>query len=71
MHTKGVIDKKSLNYLLEGNNLKYRPGYIHILPKNHRLDQLVLQNIFNSGINIDIIIPPGRPIISQIGSVTE
>jgi hypothetical protein len=31
----------------------------------------VLQNIFNCGINIDKIIPPGRPIISQIESVTE
>jgi hypothetical protein len=41
-----------------------------------RQDQLVLQNIFNCGINIDKIIPPGRPIIchgriSQIWSVTE
>ena len=71
MHTKGGIDKKSLNYLLEGNGLKYGPGYIHILPNFHRLDQLVLQNIFNCGINIDKIIPPGRPMISQIGSVTE
>ena len=62
MHTKDGI---------EGNSLKYGPGYIHILPKIHRLDQLVLQNIFNCGINIDQIIPPGRPIISQIGSVTE
>ena len=72
MLTKGGIDKKkSVNYLLEGNSLKYGPGYVHILPKIHRLDQLVLQNIFNCGINIDKIIPPGRPIISQIGSVTE
>ena len=43
MHTKGGIDKKSLNYLLEGNCLKYGPDYIHILKKIHRLDQLVLQ----------------------------
>jgi hypothetical protein len=64
MHTKCRVDKKkSLNYLLEGNNLKYGPGYFHILPKIHRQDQLVLQNIFNCGINIDKIIPPGRPII--------
>jgi hypothetical protein len=58
-----------LNYLLEGNSLKYGPGYIHILPKIHRLDHLVLKNIFNCGINIDKLIPPGRPIgnISLIG----
>jgi hypothetical protein len=65
MHTKGGIDKKSLNYLLEGNCLKYGPDYIHILKKIHGQDQLVLQNIFNCGINIDKIIPPGRPIISK------
>ena len=48
MHTKDGIDKKSLNYLLEENSLKYGPGYIHIFPKMHRLDQLVLQNIFST-----------------------
>ena len=32
MHTKCRVDKKkSLNYLLEGNNLKYGPGYFHIV----------------------------------------
>ena len=72
MHTKDGIDKKNhWTNLLEGNSWKYDPGYIHILPKIHRLDPLVLQNIFNCGNNIDQIIPPGRPIISQIRSVTE
>ena len=71
MYSKGSIDEISMKYLLEGNKDKYGPGYIHILPKIHRLDQSILKNIEERGINVEKHIPPGRPIISQIGSVTE
>ena len=56
---------------MEGNQNKYGPGHMHILPKIHRLDQSVITKIKDNGFNIDNITPPWRPIISQIGTVTE
>ena len=44
---------------------------MHILPKIHRLNESELVKINKYGFNIDNIMPPCRPIISQIGTVTE
>jgi hypothetical protein len=56
---------------MKGNQNNYGPGYMHILPKIHRLIQSDILKIEDNRFNIDKIIPPGRPIISQIGTVTE
>ncbi|CAG2236448.1 unnamed protein product [Mytilus edulis] len=71
MYTKGVIDYSTFNYLNNGNQIDYGPGYMHILPKIHRLNESELVKINKYGFNIDNIMPPCRPIISQIGTVTE
>ncbi|CAG2202437.1 UBE4B [Mytilus edulis] len=39
MYTKGVIDYSTFNYLNNGNQIDYGPGYMHILPKIHRLNE--------------------------------
>ena len=71
MKTEGNLDNNTYKYLIEGNATNFGVGYMHILPKIHRLDQSVIQNISKNGFNIDGIVPPGRPIISQIGTATE
>ena len=71
MFSRGVLDEITFDYLMKGNQNKYGPGYMHILPKIHRLNQSDILKIEDNGFNIDKIIPPGRPIISQIGTVTE
>ncbi|CAG2253449.1 unnamed protein product [Mytilus edulis] len=42
-----------------------------VLPKIHKLDPMVLNKITNNFDSIGIITPSGRPLISQIGTVTE
>ncbi|CAC5417020.1 unnamed protein product [Mytilus coruscus] len=71
MYTKGVTGYSTFNYLNNGNQIDYGPGYMHILPKIHRLNESELVKINKYGFNIDNIKPPCRPIISQIGTVTE
>ena len=71
MFNRGVLDEITFDYLMKSNQNKYGPGYMHILPKIHRLNQSDILKIEDNGFNIDKIIPPGRPIISQIGTVTE
>ena len=71
MYTKGVIDYATFNYLNNGNQIDYGPGYMHILPKIHRLNESELVKINKYGFNIDNIMPSCRSIISQIGTVTE
>ena len=71
MFNRGVLDEITFDYLIKGNQNYYGQGYMYILPKIQRLNQSDILKIEDNGINIDKIIPPGRPIISQIGTVTE
>lgn len=71
MHRRGALDKTTFDYLLKSNQQNYGPGHMHVLPKIHKLDPMVLNKITNNFDSIGIITPPGRPIISQIGTVTE
>ena len=71
MFNRGVLDEITFDYLIKGNQNYYGPGYMHILPKIHGLNQSDILKIEDNEFNIDKIIPPGRPIISQIGIVTE
>jgi hypothetical protein len=71
MFNRGVLDEITFDYLIKGNQNYYGQGYMHILPKIQRLNQSDILKIEDNGFNIDEIIPPGRPIISQIGTVTE
>lgn len=71
MFNRGDLDEITFDYLMKGNQNNYGPGYMHILPKIHRLNQSDILKIEDNGFNIDKIIPPGRPIISQIDTVTE
>ena len=38
MFNRGVLDEITFDYLMKGNQNKYGPGYMHILPKIHRLN---------------------------------
>ncbi|CAG2239183.1 unnamed protein product [Mytilus edulis] len=71
MHRRGALDKTTFDYLLKSNQQNYGPGHMHVLPKIHKLDPMVLNKITNNFDSIGIITHPGRPIISQIGTVTE
>ena len=73
MFNRGILDEITVDYLMKGNQNYYGPGYMYmyILPKIHRLNQSDILKIEDNGFNIDKIIPPGRPIISQIGTVIE
>ena len=71
MFNRGVLDEITFDYLIKDNQNYYGQGYMHILPKIQRLNQSDILTIEDNGFNIDKIIPPGRPIISQIGTVTE
>ena len=71
MHAKCILDDVTYKYLIKGKENQFGPGHMHILPKIHRLNQSEINNIIDMGFNIHKIIPPGRPIISQIGTVTE
>ena len=68
---EAFVDEITFDYLMKGNQNNYGPGYMHILPKIHRLNQSDILKLEDNGFNTDKIIPPGRPIISQIGTVTE
>ena len=71
MHNRNEIDEISFKYLINGNQKSYGPGHMHILPKIHKLKYEDYDNVIRHGFNINIIVPPGRPIISQIGTITE
>ncbi|XP_071124173.1 uncharacterized protein [Mytilus edulis] len=72
LYDQGIIDKISFKFLTNGQKLRdARLGRIYILPKIHRLETETFKQIQHDGLNELNIIPPGRPIISQCGSVTE
>lgn len=71
MHNRNALDKITYDYLINGNQKKYGPGHLHILPKIHKLKPEDLDKVRQNAIDIEDIIPPGRPIISQIGTITE
>ncbi|XP_063448192.1 serine-aspartate repeat-containing protein C-like [Mytilus trossulus] len=72
LYDQGIIDKISFRFLTNGQKLRdARLGRIYILPKIHRLEIETFKQIQQDGLNELNIIPPGRPIISQCGSVTE
>ena len=63
MKEKGSLDKQTFHYLTNVNETALRPGRLYLLPKVHKLN--TNQN------NAESKMPPGRPIISQIGTATE
>ncbi|CAC5370330.1 unnamed protein product [Mytilus coruscus] len=67
MHIRNEIDEILFKYLINGNQKTYGPGQMHILPKIHKINFEDYDNVMRIEFNIDIIVPPGRPIISQIG----
>lgn len=71
MHIHNEIDEISFKYMINGNQKNYGPGQMHILPKIHKINFVDYDNVMRIGFNIDLIVPPGRPIISQIGTITE
>ncbi|XP_071124112.1 uncharacterized protein [Mytilus edulis] len=72
LYDQGIIDKISFKFLTNGQKFRdARLGRIYILPKIHRLETETFKQIQHDGLNELNIIPPGRPIISQCGSVTE
>ena len=71
MFNRSVLDNETFEYLIHGNQINNGPGHMHLLPKIHKLSQSDIAYIRNYGFNIQNVIPPGRPIISQIGTITE
>lgn len=69
MNAKGVIDNITYDFLRKAKNT--RVGRLYLLPKIHKLKIETFEEIKNNGSCNSPIIPPGRPIISQIGSPTE
>lgn len=69
MNDNGVLDKVSFDFLRKAENT--RLGRLYLLPKIHKLNIETFNKIKNNGCCNVPIIPPGRPIISQIGSPTE
>ncbi|XP_062587335.1 uncharacterized protein LOC134248972 [Saccostrea cucullata] len=69
MNTKGVLDHITYDCLWKVKNT--RVGRLYLLPKIHKLNIKTFNEIKNNGSCNSPIIPPGRPIISQIGSPTE
>ncbi|XP_061192295.1 uncharacterized protein LOC133200524 [Saccostrea echinata] len=69
MNTKGVLDNITYDFLRKAKNT--RVGRLYLLPKIHKLNIEAFNEIKNNGSCNSPIIPPGRPIISQIGSPTE
>ncbi|CAG2210450.1 unnamed protein product [Mytilus edulis] len=72
LYDQGIIDKISFKFLTNGQKLRdARLGRIYILPKIHRLETETFKQIQHDGLNELNIIPPGRPIISQLDYITE
>ena len=69
MHRKGTIDKETLRYLTCASKVA-RIGQCYLLPKIHKFNGCTLDKIARGELE-NIPNPPGRPIISQIGTVTE
>ncbi|XP_061170257.1 uncharacterized protein LOC133179540 [Saccostrea echinata] len=69
MNTKGVLDNIIYDFLRKAKDT--RIGRLYLLPKIHKLNIETFNEIKNNGSWNSPIIPPGRPIISQIGSPTE
>lgn len=71
MYKRNVLDKITYEYLIKGNQKTYGPGHLHILPKIHKLNSEDLDKVKENKSENAKIVPPGRPIISQIGTITE
>ena len=70
MKIKGVLDDTTYNFL-QPKQFNARLGRLYFLPKIHKIDIDVFHEIKRNGCCKSSISPPGRPIISQIGTPTE
>ena len=53
---------------MSGNQSNNGPGHLHLLPKIH---QIKIDALEHNNFSREIMVPPGRPIISRIGTITE
>ncbi|XP_071141898.1 uncharacterized protein [Mytilus edulis] len=70
MKEENCIDEISFKYIKNEQNYIKTP-FAYFLPKIHKLDREVLQNIENENNQIKTINVPGRPIISQCNGPLE
>lgn len=69
MKMNSMFDKETIKYLTSGQT--YRVGRLYLLPKIHKLNEQLITNVRHGACNELPIMPPGRPIISQIGTPAE
>ncbi|CAG2218755.1 unnamed protein product [Mytilus edulis] len=70
MFDNGEIDGITLDFLRGSSKEGPRLGRLFLLPKLHKLSELVIQGIKKQTMTVNEL-PPCRPIISQCNSVTE
>ena len=70
MKTNGTFDTHTAKYLTNDDH-KHRVGRLYLLPKIQKLNDDLINKIRQGACNELPIMPPGRPIISQIGTATE
>ena len=64
------IDETTLAFLRESLKSEPRMGKLFLLPKVHKYDTNTFESIMNGSLEVNELCPC-RPIISQIGSITE